>query len=133
MIGQVQTVGGQKQIVPLSDTTPVDVVQSGNVNSVTSNAVASALEGLIKYKDINVNTAVNTYTVSGSGLLYKTIINLTNEIGSGHTVLGIMQISWSDTTNYPFGFYISSDFTTIGLWTTSQNFKMSTRLRIVYL
>ena len=66
MIGQVQTVGGQKQIVPLSDTTPVDVVQSGNVNSVTSNAVASALgvyQKLIKYKEVQINNL----TMSANG------------------------------------------------------------------
>lgn len=39
MIGQVQLVNGQKDIVPLSGMIPVDVVEDRNQNAVTSNAV----------------------------------------------------------------------------------------------
>ena len=43
MVGQVQEVNGQKVITPISGVTAVDAVQSGNLNAVTGNAVASAL------------------------------------------------------------------------------------------
>lgn len=36
----VKTINGTKQLVPLSGATPVDIVQDGNMNAVTSNAVA---------------------------------------------------------------------------------------------
>lgn len=40
---QVQEENGQKVLVPLTDTTPVDEVAVGNIQSVTSNAVAESL------------------------------------------------------------------------------------------
>ena len=63
MIGQVQEINNQKVIVPLSDVTPVDVVESGNANSVTSNAVFDATN--IKYVDVAENGSSITTTKWG--------------------------------------------------------------------
>ena len=45
MIGQVQMINGVKTIVPVTDTTPVDEVTVDNMQSVSSNAVATTLQG----------------------------------------------------------------------------------------
>lgn len=42
MLGQVQIINGVKQIIPVTDTTPIDEVTVNNVQSVTSNAVAQS-------------------------------------------------------------------------------------------
>lgn len=54
MLAQVQMEGGQKIIKPLSGTAPINRVEEGNYNAVTSNAVASLLN-----TDKNDATAVS--------------------------------------------------------------------------
>ena len=44
MIGQVKTINGIKQIVPISSETLIDSVTQGSMVAVTSNAVAVALQ-----------------------------------------------------------------------------------------
>ena len=54
-VAQVQIINGQKTLVPVSGSAPTDSVTSGNMNPVTSNAVAEAL----KYTYVEVGTSVN--------------------------------------------------------------------------
>lgn len=51
MIGQVKTINGVKTVVPLSNEVATDSVASGNMESVTSNAVAKALQGSVFNSD----------------------------------------------------------------------------------
>ena len=65
-IFQVQEENQQKVLVPLTDTTPVDEVVAGNVQSVTSNAVAVA----ISFSETEHQVG---YWIDGSPLYERTV------------------------------------------------------------
>ena len=50
MLQQVRIINGQKVLVPLSGSTPTNEVTSGNMNPVTSNAVANILNGITEFQ-----------------------------------------------------------------------------------
>lgn len=61
MLQQVQIINGQKVLVPLSGSTPTDIVQSGNMSPVTSNAVYDAISERKGFY-YNANTDRNTFS-----------------------------------------------------------------------
>ena len=62
MLFQVQLVNGQKQLVAISGSAAADTVQSGNLNPVTSNAVASAVGWSFTEQMVGVFDDGNTKT-----------------------------------------------------------------------
>lgn len=90
MLQQVQIINGQKVLVPLSGSTPTDIVQSGNMNPVTSNAVDVAFKNLKVLSKSSTTIASNfsltssgkTYTMTKKGLLKVAFA----ELGSGYTL-----------------------------------------------
>ena len=64
MVGIVKEIDGQKKIVPLTTDTgtgvPVDVVEDGNMQAVTSNAVADVLANAFKLSPIEDFTLSTT-------------------------------------------------------------------------
>ena len=97
--------------------------------------MASAISGLIKTKDVRIAVSANSFTQSSEGLFYRNIFSLETEIGSGHIVLGISMVNgWDGATNYPFGFYLSGGNSSVGIWTTSQSFKLTrSEIRVTYI
>lgn len=79
MIGQVQIINGVKQIVPVTDTTPVDEVTVNNMQSVTSNAVARAIASANPeiVDDQTITDCNNAYEV-GKVVTYKLPKTATN-------------------------------------------------------
>lgn len=66
MLAQVQLENGQKVIKPLSGTAPVNSVEEGNYNAVTSNAVADYL----KWVDISDSVTISRYATNASATTY---------------------------------------------------------------
>jgi len=118
--------------VTTQGTTVTNTVTVDNLQSVSSNAVYSALQSYVKTKDVTITAVANTYTVSSGGLLYKNYIYIPNEIGANHIVIGISMNDWGGVKNYPFGFYKSDDGY-LGLWTTNQAFAGTLYVRISYI
>lgn len=104
------------------------------MQSVSSNAVAQQLQigGFIKETTVTLEPRANTYTTSGSGLLYKDIVYIPDVIGSGHTVISIFVNNWNSTNNYPWGIYKESAGH-IGVWTTNQAFRGNIEVKIIYI
>lgn len=50
MIGQVKKINGVKTVIPLSNEVATDSIESGNMESVTSNAVAQVTSGMTRVK-----------------------------------------------------------------------------------
>lgn len=103
MIGQVQIINGVKQIVPVTDTTPVDEVTVNNMQSVTSNAVAQAIAGAKPeiIDDPNITDCNNAY-ILGKSVVYKISKAATNApaIVSGQfgNAITLVSYTYSDST-----------------------------------
>lgn len=67
MIGQVKTINGVKTVVPLSNEVATDSVASGNMEPVSSNAVANA----ISYSETEHQVG---YWIDGSPLYERTVL-----------------------------------------------------------
>ena len=76
----LDTIDGQ-----ITDLQPVNSVTSGNMHSVTSNAVAQALSGLIKVKKVTLNNVV---------LNQNGVLNIENYIPSGINLLFALMWNW---------------------------------------
>lgn len=76
MIGQVKTINGTKQIVPLSGETVIDSVTQGSMSAVTSNAVAIALQNT---SSNYVFATMNDYTQHASEVSNGSLVIIENE------------------------------------------------------
>ena len=88
----VKTINGVKQLVPVSGSTPLESVQSGNMSPVTSNAVAEYT--------VDEVTSGNMHSVTSNAVAERNIVNIKKEA----VVLNDYHIG-----NYPAGVYYFTD------------------------
>lgn len=105
MLMQVKIINGQKTFVPISGTIAVNEVTSGNMYSVTSNAVANVLENyatktqlnnLIKTKDVTIyfnSLSWNDYSAHGGGFYANA--PLSNYVTGYTKMLTVIATHWS--------------------------------------
>ena len=101
MIGQVQLVNGVKTVVPVSGEVSTDNVTVNNMQSVTSNAVAQALEWVDVSDNVTLTRVSGSYTVvskkfylQGATLFGYIEAYSTSTIASGQDIC-VMRISSS--------------------------------------
>ena len=103
------------------------------MQSVSSNAVAVALQGLIKTTYESFVVTENGYITSTGGLLYKNIATIPNIIGAGHTLIGYYVSTFSQVNNHFFNVVTDSGARYLLLVTDTQSFKGNLNITFVYI
>jgi hypothetical protein len=106
-----------------------DTVENGNMNAVTSNAVA----GFIKVTETTVTLTANSYTTSSGGMLYKNLGDVSTFIGTGHTLLGMHVSYFTGLTNSPFNVITDNHNANVDVITTSQSLAGTIGITFVYI
>lgn len=106
MIGKVKLIGGVKTVVPLSNETATDSISSGNMETVTSNAVAN----YIKTHTETFQVLPSQWAQSSAGMYYCEKGNLSTYFGTdNYTLLGFYIGYWGSCSARNFQMYVEGD------------------------
>ena len=113
--------------------TPTTSVTSGSTLPVTSGAVANALSSYIKvHTTSNITISANNWSVSSGGKLWKSLGNVSDVIGTNHTLIAVFICYFTQCNNYPLELVTDDNSVTYGVQTTNQACSGTIRLRFVY-
>lgn len=103
-----------------------------NMQSVTSNAVANAINGLIKIKDVRINFSSLTWTNYSQGGYYANV-PVSNYLTDYKTILGITTRYWTrlDCRGFYLGF--DSEMSNISILAETHDSNAYINVRIVYI
>lgn len=102
MIGQVKTINGVKTVVPLSNETATDSVAPGNMESVTSNAVAQSFGTWELIYDLSTDSShlcqIYGLDLCGHKIVWFHIQDfMSNTSYTQGTIIGTLPIGWRPT------------------------------------